>query len=715
MTPPDAKGGGEQFDTFVGVIRPTLLTTLGALLFLREGWLVGNSGLVGAVVVILCAYVITGTTSLSVASLATNVRVQAGGAFALISRALGLEAGGAIGIPLYAAQCASAALYLFAFGEAWRHAFPTHPLLAVVFAGFVGVAALTLKSAKVAFKAQAPLLFLVGLAILSAWFGGWGTPDTVTSIDSDLERVSLREAFAVFFPAATGLMVGVGMSGSLSRPRHSIPRGILLAWGVSLFVYLVTACWLSAVADADELLTNKTIMISKAAVGPLVLVGVLCTTVMAAVSNMVAAPRLLQAMAAQRVVPFGGWIERPDEAGQPRRALSISLLIVGCFLLSGSLDQIAKIVTAFFILTYMAINLVVFLEQRLGMISFRPTLALHPLVAPLGLTVCALGLFVSSPTMGLAGVTLVVLAYVWLQKRQLHTPWETVRSGIHVRVAAWAAQRASLAGRPERAWAPEVLLPVTSQEEADLVMSLTAQLNSNSGSIRLVALGSDLDLGITVEERVESARRRGLQATATSVNSRSYASGATLVVDALRGMFLGPNLVIASGEHQSEKDLQVLVDHCERRGVGVGILLAHPGGTVGRAKQVSVWLSERSPNWSLEMHNVNLDLPVLAGHLLSAGEDESLQLCTVVRSIDDRAEAYTFLQKLIDQGRLSRRTGVHVSDEDFIDALKASPYADIHIFGLSTTVEMQRLFKIRDACGGACIFLMDSGQESILA
>lgn len=715
MTPRDTAGGGEQFDTFVGVIRPTLLTTLGALLFLREGWLVGNSGLIGAVVVILCAYVITGTTSLSVASLATNVRVQAGGAFALISRALGLEAGGAIGIPLYAAQCASAALYLFAFAEAWRHAFPGHPIAAIVFIGFIGVAGLTLKSAKVAFKAQAPLLILVGLAILSAWAGGWGTPEAIPGGTTPVDRVSLPEAFAVFFPAATGLMVGVGMSGSLARPRHSIPRGILTAWGASLTVYLVTACWLSAVAEPDELLTNKTIMISKAAVGPLVLTGVLCTTVMAAVSNMVAAPRLLQAMAAQRVVPFGEWIEQPDESGDPRRALSISLALVGVFLLSGSLDQIATIVTAFFILTYMAINLVVFLEQRLAMISFRPTLALHPLVAPLGLAVCALGLFVSSPTMGLMGVTLVVLTYVWLQRRQLHTPWETVRSGIHVRVAAWAAQRASLAGRPERAWAPEALIPVRSPEEADLLLSLVTQLTDRAGSVRLVALGGDLELGMDVEERAVAARKRGQQVTATSVDARTYSAGATLVVDALRGMFLGPNLVIASGEHQSEKDLQVLLDHCERRGVGVGILLAHPNGSIGRAKQVAVWLSERSPHWSLEMHNVNLDLPVLAGHLLSTADDRSLRLCTVVRSIDDRADANVFLQKLIEQGRLGRRTEIHVSDVEFMDALKVCPYADIHIFGLSTTVELQRLFKIRDACGGACIFLLDSGQESILA
>ena len=473
--------------------------------------------------IILCAYVITGTTSLSVASLATNVRVQAGGAFALISRALGLEAGGAIGTCLYAAQCASAALYLFAFAEAWRHAFPEHPTAAVVLAGFAGVAGLTLKSANVAFKAQAPLLVLVALAVLSAWLGGWGSPDTLPAVEPTLERVSLQEAFAVFFPAATGLMVGVGMSGSLARPRHSIPRGILTAWCASLTVYLITACWLSAVAGPDELLANKTIMISKAAFGPLVLVGVLCTTIMAAVSNMVAAPRLLQAMAAQRVVPFGDWIERPDEAGQPRHALSISLAIVGAFLLSGSLDQIAKIVTAFFILTYMAINLVVFLEQRLGMISFRPTLAVHSLVPPMGRLsaqsgclyparrwACWASLWSCSPTYGF--------------EEALHTPWETVRSGIHVRVAAWAAQRASLAGRPERAWAPEVLLPATSAAEADLLMSLAGPLTRRAGSIRLVALGTDHELGLDVEDRAVRARQRGRQATATSVEAKNFPS-----------------------------------------------------------------------------------------------------------------------------------------------------------------------------------------------
>jgi hypothetical protein len=707
--------GGEKFDTFTGVIRPTLLTTLGALLFLREGWLVGNSGLIGALVVILSAYVITGTTALAVSSLSTNVRVQAGGAFALIARALGLEAGGAIGIPLYGAQCASAGLYLFAFGEVWLHMFPGHPIGLVVFVAYLGVGALTLTSAKVAFRAQGPLMLLIGLAILSAWFGGWEGSTQLAMVEPVPARVSLREAFAVFFPAATGLMVGVGMSGSLSDPRRSIPKGILTAWAVSLAVYLITAVWCTVVASPDELLMNKTVMISKAAFGPMVLVGVLCATVMAAVSSLVAAPRLLQAMAGQRVVPMGAWLEASDARGEPRRALWVSMGVAGLCLFSGSLDQIAQIVTAFFILTYLAINLVVFLEQRLSMISFRPTMAVHPSIPLIGLIACALGLFVSSPTMGLVGGTMVAVVYIWLHRRRLHTPWETVRSGIHVRVAAWAAQRASRGPRPERAWSPELLLPVERSQDADLLVALGARITRLAGGVRIVGMRSDADLGLALEERAAHLRAHGTPATSTVVDAVSFARGATMVVDATQGMFMGPNLLLINGEVQSEKDLQILVDHCDARGIGMGVYLSHPDGGLGRARQVTVWLSERSPDWSLQMHNANLDLPVLIGHLLSADQGCRLQLATVVRSIEDRADANGFLERLIEQGRLKAGTDIHVAEGRFLDAVRESPYADIHVFGLSTTVERKRMFQIRDAVGGSCLFLLDSGQESILA
>ncbi len=705
----------EQFDTFGGVVRPTLLTTLGALLFLREGWLVGNSGLVGAVVVILSAYVITGTTVLSVSSLSTNVRIQAGGAFALIAQALGLEAGGAIGIPLFVAQCASAALYLFAFGEVWLHMFPAHPIGAVVLIAWFVVGALTLRSAQLAMRTQGVLFVMVGLAIVTAWAGAFSATPLLPDPDAVPERVSLREAFAIFFPAATGLMVGVGMSGSLKDPRTSIPKGILTAWIVSLTIYLITAVWCSTVANPDELLVDKTIMISKAAFGPAVLLGVLCSTFMAACSNMVAAPRLMHAMAVQRVVPYGQWLVQDDDGDALQRCTLISLLIAGVCLLSGSLDGIAQIVTALFVLTYLAINLVVFLEQRLAMVSFRPTMPVPKWVPAIGIASCALGLFVSSPTMGLAGVSFVVVVYVFLQQRKLQTPWETVRSGIHVRVAAWAARKAGATERPERAWAPEVLIPVMEAEESDILVSLSKRVAGGIGSIRLVGLRGTADLGLELQERATELQAKGFAATSTCVESQDFAHGCRVVVDAMRGMFMGPNLVLISSEGRSEKALQLIVDHCHSRRMGLGVFAPHPDGALGRGKVVTVWLSERSPGWALTIHNANLDLPVLFAYLLARKAGSRIRLATVVRTIEDRADAYAFLQKLMEQGRLPGDTEIHVGEGDFIEAVQSSPYADVHLFGLPTAIDKDRVDEIRDASGGACVFLLDSGQESILA
>src|SRR6056297_3532315 len=118
------------FGTFTGVFLPTLLTILGVIMFLREGWVVGNAGLLGAWLVILLAFGITGFTGLSLSSIATNIRVGAGGAFNIISQSLGLEVGGSVGVPLYLSQALAVSMYIFGFRAGWLWVFPEHsPLL----------------------------------------------------------------------------------------------------------------------------------------------------------------------------------------------------------------------------------------------------------------------------------------------------------------------------------------------------------------------------------------------------------------------------------------------------------------------------------------------------------------------------------------------------------------------------------------------------------
>lgn len=121
----------QKFGTFAGVFTPDVLTILGVIMYLRLGWVVGNAGFLGAVLIILLAKSITIFTGLSMSSITTNIRIGAGGAYSIISKSLGLEAGGSIGIPLYIAQTLSTALYIIGFTESWLRVFPGHSYLLV--------------------------------------------------------------------------------------------------------------------------------------------------------------------------------------------------------------------------------------------------------------------------------------------------------------------------------------------------------------------------------------------------------------------------------------------------------------------------------------------------------------------------------------------------------------------------------------------------------
>ena len=111
----------QKFGTFAGVFTPCLLTILGVIMFLREGWVVGNAGLGGAFVIILLSFGITGATGLSMSTFVTNIRVGPGGAFSMISQSLGIEVGGAVGVPLYVSQALGVVMYIFGFraGYLW--------------------------------------------------------------------------------------------------------------------------------------------------------------------------------------------------------------------------------------------------------------------------------------------------------------------------------------------------------------------------------------------------------------------------------------------------------------------------------------------------------------------------------------------------------------------------------------------------------------------
>jgi solute carrier family 12 (sodium/potassium/chloride transporter), member 2 len=240
--PPGSHGPMEPSDpparprlgTFGGVFTPTLLTILGVIMYLRLGWVVGNGGLLGGLLVIGLAVGITTATGLSLSSIATNTRLGAGGPYAIISRSLGLEVGGSVGVPLFVSQALAVAMYVFGFREGWLWIFPAHPPLLVDLATFALVFGIASVSAEFAFKIQYLIMVVIGLSVVlilgspAGWEAGrdtllWG--DWRGAPEDGFAGTTFWAVFAVFFPAATGIMAGANMSGELADPRRAIPRG----------------------------------------------------------------------------------------------------------------------------------------------------------------------------------------------------------------------------------------------------------------------------------------------------------------------------------------------------------------------------------------------------------------------------------------------------------------------------------------------------------
>ena len=412
-----------KFRTFQGVFTPTVLTILGVIMYIRQPWVVGNAGLIGAIGIVTLASAITLFTALSMSSIVTNIRIQAGGAFSIIAKSLGLEAGGAIGVPLYIAQAIAVAMYIFGFREGWLWIFPTHPALLVDLVTFGLIFAIANISTDFAFKIQYVVLAIIALSLVSIGMGLLKHPINTDiqlfgnyegSIENNFSGTSFWVVFAVFFPAVTGVMAGANMSGDLEDPRRSIPKGTLVAIGLSYLIYIFVAVVIAFLATPKELLENYNILIDKSFFAPIVLVGLLGATLSSALSSLIGAPRILFALGQNNILFLNHKLSEVDKKGEPKFALYLTAVLVLLSLFLRDLNAIAPLLTMFFLITYTMINVVVLIEQGLGQLSFRPTLRVPFIVPLLGAVGCFFVMFIVNPMVAFISIVLIVAMYIYL-------------------------------------------------------------------------------------------------------------------------------------------------------------------------------------------------------------------------------------------------------------------------------------------------------------
>lgn len=712
---------------------PTLLTILGVIMFLREGWVVGNAGLLGGFLIILLAYAITGTTGLAMSSMTTNIRLGAGGAYAIVAQSLGLEIGGALGIPRYLSQALAVTMYLFGFREGWLWVFPSHNALLVDALAFLTLYLIAYLSLDLAIRVQYVIMAVIGAALVSigvaAYQGSmvipfediqmWG--DFRGAPEDGFPGTTFWVVFAVFFPASTGIMAGANLSGDLKNPRRSIPLGTMAAIGVSLVIYLALAYWLARSATPDELASNYTVMIDKAAWGPAVLAGLLGAAFSSALSSLVGSARILQAMGDHRVLPQSSWLSYLTDKGEPRHAMMVTGAIVAGTMLLRDLNVIAPLITMFYLITYAMLNLVVLIEQSMGLVSFRPLLRVPRWVSAAGLLGSTVTMFIVHPIFSLTAVVTVLIFYVVLLRRRLEAPFGDMRSGLFVTAAEWAAKKvAVLPQQQERAWKPNILVPVEDPRSVRGSFLLLHDMAYPKGSVKLMGLGterSDPRLADGVLALNAAFRDRGVFSSCTVLEKPGgFSHGLINGMQALRGAFFKPNIVFLELPDDDERLGEYTHIQEEARGERIGVMIhaPHPKSGLGERRTINLWIRDRTPDWRIRMSFGNLDLPLLMGYKLLRNWNASMRLITVMERPEATEDARQFLQALLTLGRIPR-TEVLVINEPFGEYLSQAPQADVSIFGLGPGPDFGFMRRMVTETRSTCLFVRDSGRESALA
>ncbi|MEE4310337.1 MAG: amino acid permease [candidate division KSB1 bacterium] len=701
--------GHRKFGTFGGVFTPDVLTILGVIMYLRLGWVVGNTGFLGAVLIIVLAKSVTIFTGLSMSSITTNIRIGAGGAYSIISKSLGLEAGGSIGIPLYIAQTLSAALYIIGFTEGWLRIFPGHSPQLVASVAWISLLTVSYISAHLAIRVQYVIMAIMTLSIVSFLF----SPVTIegsTQLIGEFQDGNFWYTFAIFFPAVTGIMAGANMSGDLKNPRKSIPMGTMSAIVITMAIYILLAYVLSRVATPEELSSNQMIMVDKAFWGPAVVAGIMGATLSSALGSMLGAPRILQALAEQKTVPFHEVLSQKTKSLEPRNAIIFTGIIIEVAILTGNLDFLASLITMFFLITYGMLNLVVFLQQNMKIISFRPTFKISRFISLTGALGCAFIMFLINPVFSMIAIIIIIGLYIWLVRRGLDSTWGDIRGGLFLVIAERASRISAKFPNHQITWKPDLLLAVEDPKLWAGPLLFIRNITYPSGSIfGFTIKDKDVDKTRTeLNELLNPIQDQGILVNSAVLEDNDFLHGARLVIQTLRGGAFRPNILFLTIGDDSQKDntLQELIDESTKNELGTIILRQHPRVAFGMQKDVNLWLRDKSPNWHLAM---------LITLQLQLNWEGKINLITVSQDKKDERRLHRFLENLSDQARLPSLTEFHVLSGPFKEVLKEAPRGDIHIFGLAQNkIPFSFIREVPELTRSSCIFVRDSGKESAL-
>ncbi|RWS05726.1 solute carrier family 12 member 2-like protein, partial [Dinothrombium tinctorium] len=547
----------EKFGWFEGVFVRTCVNLLGVMLFMRMGWMAGQAGIVVALLQIILATAITCLTTLSMNALCTNGDIGAGGIYSMISRSLGPEAGAVIGIIFAFTNAAFVGLNLIGAAEAVVQIFEhfgigitgisIHDIRIIGFSFLILIALIPIISLQFEAKTQSFFLILLVICIMDYFIGalilpnddqiakgfvGWKGYVAAGNLWPKWDGANFFSVFGVFFPSVTPIFTGACMSGDLKDPASAIPKGTFLSIFATSATYAVfiifTGCTIISYATgniADSQWNNQTCLAESCPYGlindyntvaissglshigmkiePFIYAGILAASLSSALGCYMAAPRIFQSFAEDRLLPYISWFAKGyGPANDPRRGYLLTFIIAIIFTAIGDLNQIAPYISNFYLASFFLVNITCFHASWVNTPSFRPSFRyFNKWISLLSGAICFALMFLLDWISAVLSVTLMVVIWVYMAKMSPNVNWGTTSEAQLFNLALGSALKLYWTEEHVKNYRPKIILMSGNPSARPAMVDMASNITKDYGMLFLAHIKSG---EITNEMRVSA-------------------------------------------------------------------------------------------------------------------------------------------------------------------------------------------------------------------
>uniref|UniRef100_A0A8C2KIC8 Solute carrier family 12 member 5b n=1 Tax=Cyprinus carpio TaxID=7962 RepID=A0A8C2KIC8_CYPCA len=507
-----------RMGTLMGVYLPCMQNILGVILFLRMTWLVGAGGVLGTFIIVFMCCSTTMLTAISMSAIATNGVVPAGGSYYMISRSLGPEFGGAVGICFYLGTTFAGAMYILGCIE-------------ILLIYIVPAAAIFKMEGLEGAEAEAALLNnmrVYGTIVLSFMalvvFVGVKYVNKLALVFLACVILSILAVYAgviktsfdpPFFPVCllgNRTLVSKGFdicAKTIEQGNATVTTKLWRAFCDSEFLNATcdeyfTSNNVSQIQGIPGItsgilagkktpylklkLFNGNLVIGTLAwPSPWVIVfGSFFSTCGAGLQSLTGAPRLLQAIARDSIIPFLRVFGHGKANGEPTWALLLTACICETGILIASLDAVAPILSMFFLMCYMFVNLACALQTLLRTPNWRPRFKFyHWALSLLGMSLCLTLMFLCSWYYAIVAMVIASCIYKYIEFCGAEKEWGDGIRGISLSAARYALMRLEEGPPHTKNWRPQILVLMSLDGEQSVeqprLLSLTSQLKAGKG------------------------------------------------------------------------------------------------------------------------------------------------------------------------------------------------------------------------------------------